>query len=233
MTEPVRWITKNGERIPIGGGPGGGGKRGGTGKVVAAGLLVAGLGFAGTGGNVGSIFTSRAGTGTSASAPNLAARKADAAKPAKKGDTASTWQRLGMRELKRTIKRDAKCLAASFGQVRQFFLRTPCTSLDRILFAVTDGAGNDAIISVAWIRFRTHTQAANFMDLIDVYGTGDIQPLASGLLGLADIKFTGRYYSSTRTASQITIAEAEPTSGHLAPDMLKALAEVAAQFPRV
>jgi hypothetical protein len=182
---------------------------------------------------VGSIFASRAGTGTSASAPNLTARKADAAKPAKKGDTAGTWQRLGMRELKRTIKRDARCLAASFGQVRLFFLRTPCTSLDRILFAVGDGAGNDAVVSVAWVGFRTHAQAADFMGLIDVYGTGDIQPLASGLLGLADIKFTARHYGSTRTGSQVTIAEAESTGGHVAPDMLKALAEVAAQFPRL
>ena len=225
MTKPVGFYQKDGKTRPITKK-----KRGGAGPVVVAGVLA--LGVAGAGGEATSLFTSRAGGGSAASAPNLSARKADAGKAARKGDTEGAWQRLGMRQLKKTAKQDAACLAASFGQVRQFFLRTPCTSLDRILFAVGDGAGNDAVVSVAWVGFRTRAQAGDFTALIDVYGTGDIKPLASGLLGLADIKFTGRYYGSTRTGTQVAVAEAEPAGGHVAPDILKALAEVAAQFPR-
>ncbi|HEV8556803.1 MAG TPA: hypothetical protein VGR06_10465 [Actinophytocola sp.] len=227
MTQPAGFYQKNGKTRPIT--P----KKGGAGPLVAAGVLVAGvLGVAGAGGEAASLFASRGGAGSSASAPNLAARKADAGKAARKGDAEGAWQRLGMRQLKKTAKQDAKCLAASFGQVRQFFLRTPCTSLDRILFAVGDGAGNNAVVSVAWVGFRTRGQAGDFTALIDVYGTGDIKPLSSGLLGLADIRFTGRHYGSARTGSQVAVAEAEPAGGHLAPDILKALAEVAAQFPR-
>jgi hypothetical protein len=231
VTQPAGFYQKNGKTRPIT--P----KKGGAGPLVAAGVLVAGmLGVAGAGEEAATLFASRGSAGSSASAPNLAARKADAGKAARKGDTEGAWQRLGMRQLKKTAKetakQDARCLTASFGQVRQFFLRTPCTSLDRILFAVGDGAGNDAVVSVAWVGFRTRGQAGDFTALIDVHGTGDIKPLSSGLLGLADISFTGRHYGSARTGSQVAVAEAEPAGGHLAPDILKALAEVAAQFPR-
>jgi hypothetical protein len=67
--------------------------------------------------------------------------------------------------------------------------------------------------------------------LIDVHGTGDIKPLASSLLGIADIPFTGRNYHSDRKGATLTVAEAETASGRVDSELLDAMAEVAAQLP--
>jgi hypothetical protein len=215
MAEPTRWITKNGRRIPIGGGSR-------SGSVLVAGVIA--LGAVGIGGTGGSLFGS---TG-----PGVSARKADSEKAARKGDADEAWRRMGMRALKKTVKQDLKCVGASFGRVRDFFAHTPCTSLDRNLFLVGDATGNAAVISVAWVGFRTRGQVARFKDLIDVPGTGDITPLASSLLGLADIRFTAEHYQSESNGAVLAIAETEPATGRVDPETLEALADVAALLPK-
>ncbi len=214
MGEPDRWITKNGKRIPIRG------KRGGSGVVVLAGALVLGVAL-GSGGVLGG--------GGTATNPSV---KADAVKEAKKGKTDEALRRLGMRRLKQTRDNKTPCVTASFGRVREFFLRTPCRSLDRILFAVADDVGNTSLVSVAWVGFRSRKQVGDFKRLIDVHGTGDIKPLGASLLGMADVKFTGRYYGSDVQGSTLNVAEAEAATGHTDPDILKTMAEVMAQLPR-
>ncbi|KOX35187.1 hypothetical protein ADK67_01640 [Saccharothrix sp. NRRL B-16348] len=52
------------------------------------------------------------------------------------------------------------------------------------------------------------------------------------LIGLADIRFTAHHYWSETRGNTITIAESEPATGHVEPDLLDAMTEVAAQLPR-
>ncbi|WP_167976596.1 hypothetical protein [Lentzea indica] len=42
-------------------------------------------------------------------------------------------------------------------------------------------------MSVAWVGFRNRRDAGEFKKLIDVHGTGDITPLATPLLDLAEM----------------------------------------------
>src|SRR5690349_8456072 len=125
----------------------------GTGYVVA-GVLALGVaassgGIASIGGAGGGGGQAPAGGGTSAA--QLRTRKSDGQKAARKGDPDAAWQRMGLRQLRRTARQQAECLAVSFGEVREFFTRTRCTSLERVLFAVADGAGNVAAVSVVWV----------------------------------------------------------------------------------
>jgi hypothetical protein len=130
------------------------------------------------------------------------------------------------------LKQEPDCVDNSFGQVREFLARTPCTSLDRLLLAVGDRAGNAAVVSVAWVTFPGRNQARQFDRLIDVSGSGDITPLSGVAVGMADVRFTATHYWSETTDTTITIAESEPATGRVEPDLLDAVTEVAAQLPR-
>ncbi|MCE6997100.1 hypothetical protein LZG04_20165 [Saccharothrix sp. S26] len=66
------------------------------------------------------------------------------------------------------------------------------------VFAVDDGTGNVAVVSVVWVSFGDRTRTKRFRRLIDVHGTGDIRPLGSALLDLADVRQPG---ASSRTCS--------------------------------
>jgi hypothetical protein len=209
-----------------------GGKGGGSDKasggVALVGATVVALGALGAGGAVG---TSAGVAGTSAG-EGITVRKAESKKSARNGDSESAWRRLGLRQVKKQVKRDVECVTASFSQVQEFFLRTPCTSLDRVLFAVGDDQGNSAVVSVVWVGFRTTRETAAFKSVIDRQGSGDVRPLATPLLDLAEIRFTGLNYDSETTGKSIAIAETEQATGTVSPDLLDALAEVAAQLPR-
>jgi hypothetical protein len=137
-----------------------------------------------------------------------------------------------MRTLKRVAKAEAQCLSHSFGQVRDHFVHNPCRSLDRTLLTVGDDRGNVAVVSVAWVGFRTRRDAGEFKRLIDVHGTGDITPLASSLLNMADVRFTALHYQSRSDRDTVVIAEAEPASGHVTGEVLDALADMASWLPR-
>jgi len=217
------------------GGAGGGSDPGsgkGGGFVVAAVLTVA---VAAAGGGVGgtSVVGSSAGqaVGTT-SGKSISAQKVEAKKAARRGDADEAWRRLGMRTLKKAVKQDLECVANSFGQVREFFARTPCKSLDRVLFGLGDDQGNSVVVSVAWVGFYTRGDARDFKRLDDVHGTGNVTPLASALLGLADISFTGHHYESRPDGKTTIIAEAEPATGQISDEVLDAVADVAVLLPR-
>ncbi|WP_233819226.1 hypothetical protein [Saccharothrix sp. S26] len=53
-------------------------------------------------------------------------------------------------------------------------------------------------MSVVWVSFGDRTRTKRFRRLIDVHGTGDIRPLGSALLDLADVRQPG---ASSRTCS--------------------------------
>lgn len=230
MSKPD-FITKNGKVIPITGkGKGGGG-------VVVAGVLALGV-FASSGGAVslggGAAGGEAVNVGSGTSSVQLRARKAEGQKSARKGDADGAWQRMGVRQMRRTPRHQAQCVAASFGEVREFFTRTRCTSLERALFAVADQAGNTAVVSVAWVGMGSASDARKFHTLIDRHGSGDIQPLGAPLLDLADVRFTGLRYGSDRDGKTVTVAEAEnAVGGGFDHDTLDAIAEVAACLPRI
>ncbi|GAB3145936.1 hypothetical protein GCM10027258_37180 [Amycolatopsis stemonae] len=231
-----RWITKDGKKIYI--------RDKGTGVVVAA---VVGLAVAGGAGGAG-VFGGAAGTASDALAGNAAGdvadslpgrslktRQAEARESAKRGNAREAWSRLKLKELKRAVRRlerEGDCVAAASGKVRDFLVRTPCTSLDRMLLAVGDGHGNAAVISVVRVGFRTKKQARDFEKVEAVQGDGDVRPLEiAALLGIAGVRMTGLHYRSRADGTGMVVAEADTAAGHLDRETLDALADVAAYLP--
>lgn len=159
-------------------------------------------------------------------------RKSEGTDRARRGDAEGAWQRMGLHGLEYSEKQQAECVAASFGGVQEFLRRTPCTSMDRVLFTVGDDAGNSAVVSVAWVGFSSRGDAREFHDLVNAPGSGDVKPLGGALIGLADVAFSGDNYGSERHRATVTVAEAEIATGYVTPELLDALAEVAAQLPR-
>ncbi|WP_083752331.1 hypothetical protein [Saccharothrix sp. ALI-22-I] len=196
---------------------------------VAAVLVV----LAGAGGAGGAALNSGAsGGGGAAPVESVSVRKWDAKRAARGGDTERAMTHLGVAITKQALKQELDCLNNSFGQVRDFFAQMPCTSLDRLLLAVGDKAGNAAVVSVVWVTFPGRNQARQFDRLISIDGSGDVKPLPGGVVGVADVQFTAQHYWSETKDTTITIAESERTTGHVEPELLDAVTEVAAQLPR-
>ncbi|SDG90848.1 hypothetical protein SAMN05216553_11358 [Lentzea fradiae] len=209
----------------IGGAGGGSDPAGKSGAVVAAGVLAVSLAAG------GGMFVS-GGAATDPAGVNLNKARYEGRKSARKGDADGAWRQLNMRTLKHTARQAAECITHSFGQVQVHFTRNPCTSLDRSLFVIGDDNGAVAVVSVVWVGFRTRRDAREFKELIDVHGTGDVRPLATPLLDLADIRFTGLHYQSRPDGNTVVIAETEPTSGRASGEMLDVMADVASWLPR-
>ncbi|MFC6089684.1 hypothetical protein [Saccharothrix lopnurensis] len=202
------------------------GRRGGRAKPVLLAGLVAFSAVA-YGGAVGLSAGGPGGAG-----PALTARKAASEDRARDGDVEGAWRELGLREVERTDRQPADCAAASFGGVRDFLRDTGCVSMDRALFAVGDDAGNTAVVAVAWVEFASREDARRFQDLVDEPGSGDVEPLGADALGLPGVAFSGANYGSGRDRGTVAVAGAELASGYLTPEVLDALAEVAALLPR-
>jgi len=223
----AHWVTINGKRVLI--------KGKGTGAfvagVVALGVYASAGGGASLAGGAGEAVVGEAGGGSSV---QLRVRKSDGQKAARKGDNRGAWQRLGLKQTRQSLRQQAECLAVSFGEVRDFFTRNRCSSLDRMMFAVADEAGNTAVVSVVWVGMTTTGDARDFKTLVDRHGSGDIDPLGAPVLELAEVTFTGLRYGSDRDGKLVTIAEAENAGrGGFDHDTLDTIAEVAAYLPRL
>lgn len=141
------------------------------------------------------------------------------------------WADLGVRQGEVKVQHDTDCVPHAFSQVRDLLAATPCASLSRALFTVSDDRMT-AVVSVAWVEFRLRRDAREFRGLEDVHGTGDITPLPRALLGLPEIPFHAHNYTSALDGSTVVVAEAEPVSGQPTPEYLDDITEVAALLPR-
>lgn len=207
--------------------------------VLALGVFASGGGLSAVGGLAGDAVGSAVGevaggSGGGSSSAQLRARRSEGQRTARKGDPDGAWRSMKVRQLRRTARQQAECLAVSFGEVRDYFTRNRCTSLERAVFALVDDAGNTAVVSVVWVGMAKTGDARQLKTLMDRHGSGDIRPLGAPVLDLADVEFTGLRYGSDRDGTTVTFAEAEnvPGSG-FDHDTLDAMAEVAAYLPRV
>lgn len=189
---------------------------------VATIAAMSGGGFVGAGG---------AGFGGGSGASSiLRAKTARGKADARTGNSARAWQRMGMRQLRRQADRATNCAARSYGDVRQFFARQPCRSLQRVLLMVGDGDGM-MVVSISWVRMPTVGTAERLKSLADVDGTGNVSPIGLPALTAGGIEFTGMHYASRRGGTLAVIAEVEPAKGRPDDRTMDAVAEVAAEFP--
>lgn len=217
----------------IGGAGGGSDPASKAGPAVAACVLAGAMVAVGDGGGTAALNAgSTTGAADAAAARNVTGRKVEGKKAARRGNPTEAWRRMGFRQLKQQGSRAAECASHSFGQVRQYLLRTPCRSMDRVLFGIADEDGDVAVVSVVWVTMRTRSQSREFTSLMDTHGSGDVTPLAGSALGLGGVNFTGWHYDSRPSSRTIVIAEAETASGHISDSALNATANVATYLPR-
>lgn len=138
-------------------------KRKATGAVVA-GAVVAGLMTAAGGGGATASVGAALDSATSAGADAETANGEDAAR---KGDDTAAWQRMALKELKKAVKQRLRCGLQSTGRIQQFFLRTPCESLDELLFALEDARGDLVVVSVVWVTMSSEDHATQLKNLED------------------------------------------------------------------
>lgn len=221
--------------------------RKGTGKVVAAAtaVVIAGSGAAGIGTLGGAGVETGAGSAAESLAGNTAGdvvdslpgrslktRRAEGRESAKRGKSSEAWRKLKFKQLKRKLEHELECATAATGKVQDFLLKTPCTSLDRLLLAVGDGRGNAAVISVVRVGFKTKAQAHEFEKVEAIQGSGDVRPLEIALtLGLTHVRMTGLHYQPRADGTAMVVAEADTATGHVDGPTLDALADVAAYLP--
>ncbi|MEC3974103.1 hypothetical protein [Amycolatopsis sp. H20-H5] len=200
-----------------------------SGVGVAAVATVGVVAIAGGGGLGGAAST--ADSATSSGSHGKSSGKSSGKDAARKGQRDAAWQRMGLKVVKKALKRELLCSTRSFGEVQRFFVRTPCRKLDRMVLAIGDGGGNTVVVSIAWVRMATADDAARLKRLTDTDGTGNVSPLGAAALGLAEIRFDGHHYDSRQDGSLVVIAEAAPAGGQPDNAALDDAADVADEFP--
>jgi hypothetical protein len=193
---------------------------------VAAVATVGVVAIAGGGG-----FGSGAASSVDSGAGSSLRSKSSSKEAARKGQRDAAWQRMGLKIVKKAAKQELLCSTRSFGEIRQFFVHTPCRKLDRMLVAVGDGRGTSIAVTVSWVRMANSTDATKLKNLTDTDGTGNISPLAAAVLSVAEIRFDGHHYDSRQDGSLVVIAEAAPLTGHPGNQVLDDAADVADEFP--
>ncbi|MBB4687963.1 hypothetical protein [Amycolatopsis jiangsuensis] len=162
---------------------------------------------------------------------SLKTRTSEGRKSAQRGRKSETFGRFKLKQLDQAVKHEAQCLAASTDRVREYLARHRCTSLDRGLYAVGDGHGDAAAISLVRVRFPKKSDATGCEKVEKIQGSGDVKPLGSAALGLAGLSFSGHHYRSRIDRRTLVIAEVETITGHLDAGTLDALADVSVWFP--
>jgi len=106
------------------------------------------------------------------------------------------------------------CAAHSYGQVRTFFAKTPCSSVHRLLATTTQGS-RTVVIASNVVTFDTASQAARYLALVNSDGTGNISDLLREGVGFpgAPSKLPDAAFASRQSGSQVWVAEAAYLTG--------------------
>lgn len=216
-----KWVTlPDGRKVPLNK-P----KRRGAPAALAVGTAVV-LGASGGLGGITAVSGSAGGSTAISAAETVVVRNIQshlgkAKRTARQGNSQRAWQQLRMRKGPERHENAVECVTFTFGQVQEFFLTTPCQSLERWQYPITDEAGSTMLVAVSKVTMRQASQARQFRRLIDEHGTGDIQPIAP------IVPFTGHHYDSKPAGRSVIVAETEPLTGNPSEAVLQATAEAA------
>lgn len=174
-----------------------------TGGGIALGVLVL-LIAAGAGGGAGNTTAGR----SASSADDISARAGDRSTDR----VVRNLQQRGLEVERRGVDADGDCAGHSYGQVREYFVREPCSALYRALLEVSDGSST-AVLAVAWVDMADAAEAREFQRLVDVHGTGNATELTGEGTPPTSVRWTGRHYASVRDDVTVLNAQAEPVGG--------------------
>jgi hypothetical protein len=151
---------------------------------------------------------------------------------AQSGRADEAWRALNLRTVQRRNADPAvDCVSNSYGQVRDFFLRTPCRALDRALFTLADPAGNTVVVSVSWVRMHDPDAVGRLKSLIDTNGTGSVTQLDVATLRAQGVRFTGTPFQSRPQQDLLVVAEGAVVTGQPDPELFATVVDVAVELP--
>ncbi|CRK59867.1 hypothetical protein [Alloactinosynnema sp. L-07] len=136
-----------------------------------------------------------------------------------------------MKKKAKDVTKDAlDCAINSYGQIRDFFVRHPCKSLDRTLITLADPAGGTFVVSVSWVRMRDKDDVGDLKSLIDTDGTGSVTPLMFTAMKNQGIRFTGTPFHSRPEKDVLVVAEAAVVAGKPDAALMEGTVHVAAEL---
>ncbi len=206
-------------------------KRGSATVVVAAAVSVSLAATGGTLGLSGSAGTAGSVAGETVLNGRLLAKVKSGRTHAAKGRHRRAWRELDMRQVARHARSSVECAALAYGDVREFFLRTPCRSADRIQLELRGGEGQRVAVAIAWVDMPTRGSARRLRRLVDTHGTGNVIAKTAAVLGDPNVRYAGHHYESDLRGRTAVIAEAEVMDGDVTDAELEAVARVATAFP--
>lgn len=113
----------------------------------------------------------------------------------------------------RKVDDQTNCAAHSYGKVAQFFAKTPCVSVHRVLATTTSG-GRPAVIATNTVTFATATQATQYLALVTSDGTGNINDLfREGIVVSGVKKLPNSAFASKQSGTVVRVAEAAYLTG--------------------
>jgi hypothetical protein len=151
---------------------------------------------------------------------------------AQSGRADDAWRALNLRTVQRRNAEPAvDCVSNSYGQVRDFFLRTPCRALDRTLFTLADPAGNTVVVAVSWVRLHDQDAVGRLKSLIDTNGTGSVTQLDVATLRAQGVRFTGTPFQSRQQQDLLVVAEGAVVTGQPDPELFATVVDIAVELP--
>ncbi|MCE3554387.1 hypothetical protein LWC33_23390 [Pseudonocardia sp. RS11V-5] len=211
------------------GGKGGGNKKGssGGGSTLALGLGIALLASAGMATAVGNAASSGAATVAAGGSPGTGSGSLVGSANSTAAETRIVGQ--GVRLSAKVTDDSADCVTSSYGQVQDFFRRTPCTALHRAFFELRDQKSDAAVVSVAWVEMPDESSARALNQLMDTTGTGNVTELSRERSKYRTVRYTGDSYASRQDGQVVINAQAEPVARRWTGVDLSSIATTAAQ----
>jgi hypothetical protein len=136
----------------------------------------------------------------------------------------TAWRPLGLTVETRLADRQSNCAAHSYGKVKDFFERTPCTGLRREQLTLGDGRGTSIRVLIYWVTMPTTARAASARAELAGQGTGDISALRGRDLD-------GAHYRSRVSGTTVVAAEAMAAAGHPSGSTLDKVADIGKNYP--
>lgn len=109
-------------------------------------------------------------------------------------------------------RHDSSCAEHAYGQIKSFFLSTPCDQLTRALYTTTAADGRTVYTNVSVVRMRTADDAARLREMTDRDGTGNVSDLVrEGIVKLPPLRSLsgGRGYKAVQHDRNVIVVESD------------------------
>jgi len=193
-----------------------GGKGGGSDKGTGGGTSLAialGIALLASAGGATAIGNATSASGASVATSGSSGTRSGSRVSAKNSDAAQARiVRQGVRLSAKVTDDSADCVTNSYGQLQDFFRRSPCTALHRAYFELRDQQSDAAIVAVSWVEMPDESSAQALKQLMDTSGTGNVTELSREQGRYRTVRYTGDAYASRRDGPVVINAQAEPVA---------------------